>query len=63
KGFITLDHYFIVDPPYWEIPYYISIISPDGDDLWQGSVKMVRGWDPHRCADGSLPDPVTLQCK
>jgi hypothetical protein len=62
KGFVTLDHSFIIDPPYWVVEYYISIISPDGEDQWLGSVKMTRGWESNLCPDGTLPDPITLQC-
>jgi hypothetical protein len=62
KGFVTLDHYFIVNPPFWQITYYVSIISPHGDDLWLGSVKLMRGWESNMCPDGSLPDPITLHC-
>jgi len=61
-GYVNLDHYFIVDPPYWQVTYQVSVISPDGVVLWENPVVFKRSWQPAPCPDGRLPDPITLDC-
>ncbi len=61
-GYITLDHYFIVDPPYWEVTYQVVLLSIEGESLWEKPVLFKRGWQPAPCPNGLMPNPYTLEC-
>ncbi len=62
-GYITLDHYFIVDPPYWEVTYQVALLSAEGECLWEKPVVFKRSWQPAPCPNGQMPDPNTLECE
>ena len=61
-AFVNLDHIFIVDPPYWEVSYRVAVVAADGSSLWENPVLFKRSWFPQPCADGSNPDPVSMEC-
>lgn len=60
--YATLNHRYIIDPPFWIIDYRFSIQTPDGLEAWSGPVKFRRGWQPELCWNGEWPDPGTLLC-
>lgn len=53
---------YVIDPPYWYIDYVFKITAPDGTELRSDNVRLKRGWDPGRCYQGAMPDPITLKC-
>ncbi len=59
---ITIKHEYVVNPPYWEITFPVTVRGPDGSVLWNAPVRFFKAL-PNPCWDGSLPDPVTLYCK
>lgn len=61
-GSVTLDHPYVVDPPYWQVIYTVSVLGPDGALLWQQPVNFKRAWQPQPCPDGGYPDPQTMSC-
>ncbi len=61
-AYITLDHEYVVTPPYWEITFPATVRGPDGSALWSAPIRFFKAL-PNPCWDGSLPDPVTLYCK
>lgn len=63
KGFVTITHPYVINPPFWSIIYRIDLVSADGKVLRSDIVNFKRGWTPRTCYDGSWPDPVTLKCK
>jgi len=63
KGFVTVTHPYVINPPFWTIPYRLDLVGPDGKVLRSDEVNFKRGWTPRVCYDGSWPDPVTLKCK
>lgn len=63
KGFVTVTHPYVINPPYWTIVYRLDLVGPDGKVLRSDEVNFKRGWTPRVCYDGSWPDPVTLKCK
>jgi len=63
KGLITITHPYVINPPFWTIPYRLDLVSADGMVLRSDTVNFRRGWTPRTCYDGSWPDPVTLKCK
>jgi hypothetical protein len=63
KGFVTVTHPYVINPPFWTIPYRLDLVSPDGKVLQSDEVNFKRGWTPRVCYDGSWPNPVTLKCK
>lgn len=63
KAYATIDHPYVVNPPFWSIPYRLEAISPEGQVLRSDEIVFKRGWTPKPCYDGSWPDPLTLKCK
>ncbi len=61
-GSFTTKHEFVVNPPYWEITYPLTVRAADGSELWKAPARFFKAL-PNPCWDGSLPDPVTLYCK
>lgn len=57
----TVDHAYVVNPPYWEITYDLALVTADGTELWAQPVKFAKPL-PEPCLFGGLPDPVTLYC-
>ena len=62
KAYVTTNHIFITDPPYWEISYIVMIKSVNGEEIKRDIIKMSRSWFPGFCQGSTLPDPVTLNC-
>lgn len=62
-AYTVIDHYFIVDPPYWEVTYIVSIYGPENEKLWEKPVIFKRDWIPEPCPNGLLPDALTFQCE
>ena len=63
KGFVTVTHPYVIDPPFWNILYRLDLVSLDGKVLRSDTINFKRGWIPRTCWDGTWPDPVTLICK
>lgn len=63
SAYLTLDHYFVINPPYWETIYTVSVIDPDGQVLWEQPVTFRRSWVPDPCPSGYLPDINTGLCQ
>lgn len=63
KGFVTITHPYVINPPFWSIIYRIDLVGADGKVLRSDTINFKRGWTPRACYDGSWPDPVTLKCK
>ncbi|MBI9044993.1 MAG: hypothetical protein JEZ06_10935 [Anaerolineaceae bacterium] len=61
-GLVTVDHDFVIDPPFWQITYGISLSDFDSSNLYAGEIILKRGWFPGVCFGGVYPDPVTLEC-
>ena len=62
-GVVTLDHYYVIDPPYWNVTFIVSVVDPDGATLWEEPVVFRRQWIPDPCPNGMLPDPLTANCE
>ncbi len=62
-GVVTLDHYYVIDPPYWNVTFIVSVVGPDGTTLWEEPVVFRRQWIPDPCPNGMLPDPLTSNCE
>jgi hypothetical protein len=60
--FTTVNHPYIVDPPFWSITYEIRVVDPSGAALWSEPVAFKRSWVAGYCYHGEMPDPVTFQC-
>jgi hypothetical protein len=61
-GYLYIDHYFIIDPPYWEVTYTVSVYGPSDEKLWENPVIFRREWIPEPCPNGMLPDALTFKC-
>ena len=61
-GYVPLDHHFIVDPPYWEVTYSVSVVDAQDEVLWTQPVLFKRSWQPQLCPNGGYPDPVSMNC-
>jgi hypothetical protein len=60
KYYAIINHRFIIDPPYWDVEYGLKI--ENGNNIfWEGTLYLVRPFSG-LCWEGSVPDPVTLQC-
>jgi len=57
----VVTHQFIINPPFWEIPYVFKVRSSDGTEQWSEQV-LVKKWVPEKCWNGEYPDPVSLEC-
>ena len=62
KAVVINQNPYVIDPPYWYIDYVFKITAPDGTELRSDNVRLKRGWDPGRCYQGAMPDPITLKC-
>lgn len=60
-GYVVLDHSYIINPPYWEILYRFALSTADNSELWSDTIRIFKA-TPEACWDGSLPNPVTLEC-
>lgn len=61
EGWTSVNHNYVVNPPYWEVFYRLSVSGPDGKELWTHDLKFGKPL-PEECLFGGLPDPVTLSC-
>ena len=57
----VVTHHFIINPPFWEIPYVFKVRSSDGSEKWSEQV-LIKKWVPEKCWNGEYPDPVSLEC-
>lgn len=57
----SVDHSYVVNPPYWEITYTVAVVDAAGKELYSSPVKFAKA-TPKACPYGGLPDPVTLWC-
>jgi hypothetical protein len=60
-AFAAVTQPFVVNPPFWSVPYRIEIVSPDGKILRSDLVNFAKTL-PSPCTFGGWPDPVTLYC-
>jgi hypothetical protein len=61
QAWTTVNHTYVVNPPYWEVSYRLVVNGPDGKELWSNVVKFGKPL-PEECVFGGLPDPITLYC-
>ena len=58
--YAILNHQYIIDPPYWDLEYGLKI--EDNENIyWEGTLALSRAFSG-LCWEGSMPDPVTLEC-
>jgi len=57
----ALVHPYVVNPPFWEVTYTLSVQDASGSVLWSSPVTFAKAL-PEPCLFGGLPDPVTLAC-
>lgn len=62
EGWTSISHTYVVNPPFWEVSYRLSVSGPDGAELWTDTLKFAKPL-PEECPYGGLPDPVTLYCR
>lgn len=62
QAYVVLNHFYIINPPYWKVTYPIRVISPAGQSLDLGTL-VVRKWQPEVCWDGNWPNPVYFTCR
>jgi hypothetical protein len=58
--FAVLSHQYIIDPPYWNLNYRMSVQGTT-QTYWEGALLVSRIFNG-LCWEGSIPDPVTLKC-
>jgi hypothetical protein len=58
-GILTLDQPDVLNPPLWQVSYQFVVKSGD-QELRKDVVNFYK--QVGRCWEGSLPDPVTLDC-
>ncbi|MEJ5203275.1 MAG: hypothetical protein WHV66_13670 [Anaerolineales bacterium] len=61
-GYALSNNPYIVNPPYWEITYKLSLKDSNGKELWNRDVTFKRSWTPKPCYGGMWPDAATLKC-
>ncbi len=61
RGYATLSHPYIIDPPFWWQDFTFVVTAPDGKEMHRIPVHVFKSL-PDPCWDGSLPNPVTLFC-
>lgn len=61
EGWTSVSHTYVVNPPYWEVSFRLSLSGPDGAELWTNQVTFAKV-KPDECPFGGLPDPITLYC-
>ncbi len=61
QGWTSVSHTYVVNPPFWEVSYRLSLSGADGKELWTNAVKFGKPL-PDECPFGGLPDPITLYC-
>lgn len=58
--YAILNHQYIINPPYWDLQYGLKI--NDSETIyWEGTLALSRAFSG-LCWEGSVPDPVTLEC-
>lgn len=60
-GFATPKHSLAYNPDFWEITVRFVVQDANGNELRADKVRIYKILPP-RCWDGSLPNPVTLEC-
>lgn len=58
---VVVTHHYIINPPFWEIPYVFRVVDSSGTEKWSEQV-LVKKWVPEKCWNGEYPDPVSLEC-
>jgi len=53
---------YLTSPPVWEYTYRFVLRDAGGSVLWEGQVRLDKGWRPDICLAGVLPNPKTLRC-
>ncbi|MHC1781546.1 MAG: hypothetical protein AB9891_02070 [Anaerolineaceae bacterium] len=61
RGYVTLSHPYIINPPFWWLDYTFVVTSPEGKEIHRMPVHVFKTL-PDKCWDGSWPNPVTLFC-
>lgn len=61
RGYATLSHPYIINPPFWWQDYTFVVSAPDGKEAHRFPVHVFKSL-PDPCWDGSLPNPITLFC-
>lgn len=61
KGYVTINHPYVINPPFWWLDYTFVVTNTDGNELHRIPVQVFKTL-PDKCWDGSLPNPVTLFC-
>lgn len=56
----AVKHTYVVNPPLWAVAYELSVVDPQGKELWKNNVKFYK--DMKKCPFGDTPNPVTLWC-
>ena len=58
--YAILNHQYVISPPYWDLQYGMKI---EGSETiyWDGTLSLSRSFSG-LCWEGSMPDPVTLEC-
>ncbi len=58
-GILVLDQPDVINPPLWQVSYQF-VVKSGGQELRRDTVNFYK--QVERCWEGSLPDPVTLDC-
>ncbi len=58
---VVVTHHYIINPPFWEIPYVFRVVDSSGAEKWSEQI-LVKKWVPEKCWNGEYPDPVSLEC-
>jgi hypothetical protein len=58
-GTLILDQPDVINPPLWQVSYQF-VVKSAGKELRRDTVNFYK--QVNRCWEGSLPDPVTLDC-
>ena len=61
EGWASVNHPYVVNPPYWQVSYKLAVTDSSGKELWSKPVTFAKPI-PKGCPFGGLPDPVTLWC-
>lgn len=62
QAYVTITHTYVVNPPLWKVTYRLIVRTADGVEQWSNQVRFVRSWQMARCWNGTLPNPITLEC-
>jgi hypothetical protein len=61
RGYITLNHPYIINPPFWWLDFTFVVNGPDGKEIHRMPVHVFKSL-PEKCWDGSWPNPITEFC-